>query len=243
MKVLVFLALGTSLALAQADAPIVQQGGDCTVNVSGSSNSASLVCNSVDPKLAEQIRAILKGTRRNEAAATEISQKLDQILKQMNKETVPPLVALRFVGQKYPALQPINESSVIARDMKYTVALWNMERPQDLSPLQIPTGTFDWLKPHTEGGPTNIFEHVTSELKDGDRLFGTMGVNCPDCSRGRTYVVYIVWGKGGWVSELKNEQSGGVFVPRNPTTDREAYFKRLEEIAPDPSRIPIADPQ
>lgn len=243
MKILSVLVLSASVAFAQANAPVTQQGGDCTVNVNGSNNTASLVCRSLDPKVAEQIRAILQGTRNNETATKEISGKLDQILKQMNKETVPPLVGLRFVGRKFPALQAINESSAIAKDIRWAVALWNMDRPADVNPLQIRSGTFDWLKPHDEGGPQNIFQPVVQSLKAGDRLFGTVSVNCPECSRGRTYIVYIVWGESGWFSEIDSEQDGRLIVPHHPETDRDAYFKSLEAAASGPSRIPIVDPQ
>ncbi len=242
MKILMVLVLGAQLALAQANAPVTQQGGDCSINVDGSNNTVSLVCKSVDPKLAEQITAILRGTHNNEKATKEISGKLDQILKQMNKETVPPLVGLRFVGRKFPALQGINESNAIARDIRWQVVLWDMDHPSDINPLQIPGGTFDWLKPHDEGGPQNIFQPVIPLLKAGDRLLGTASVNCPECSKGKTYIVYIVWGESGWFSEVSGED-GKVIVPRNPETGRDAYFKLLEAAASEGSRIPIVDPQ
>lgn len=89
MKILVILELGlASLAFSQAKAPVGQQAGDCSLNITGNSNSASLVCNGLDPKLAEQVRAILNGTRRNEKAAKEISQKLDLILKEIDRQTL-----------------------------------------------------------------------------------------------------------------------------------------------------------
>jgi hypothetical protein len=56
----------TSLAFSQTQGPVAQQAGDCSVNIAGNGNTASLICKGVDPKLAEQVRAILNGTRRSE---------------------------------------------------------------------------------------------------------------------------------------------------------------------------------
>jgi hypothetical protein len=99
MKLLVICSLvfgilgcGPALASAQDKSAVVQQAGDCSVNITGNNNTtASLVCNSVDPRLAEQIRAIVNGTRRNESAVREVSEKLDQIIKQMDQEAIPKL--------------------------------------------------------------------------------------------------------------------------------------------------------
>jgi hypothetical protein len=249
MKILIILVLtvgfSTSLAFTQAKTPVVQQGGDCSVNISGNHNTASLICRDVDRKLAEQIRAILNGTRRSENATKEVSEKLDQILKQINKETTPPTEALRFVYQKSPALIPVNQSNVIAKNIKWTVALWNMDLPDRDDPLPIPVSTFDWLRPNDEGGPQNLFDGplVAPLLKPGNRLFGSASVICPECTRGRTYILYIVWGESGWFLEVENEQSGRVLIPHNfLKASRTEYFKELEAAVPARSRTPIAGP-
>jgi hypothetical protein len=68
-----------------------------------------------------------------------------------------------------------------------------------------------------------------------------VSVLCPECSRGRTYIVYIVWGKSGWFSEVENEKTGKLIIPANFLKEaREAYFKALEAAVPEKSRIPIA---
>ena len=56
-----------------------------------------------------------------------------------------PDVALRFVYPKSPALVLVNQSAVIARDIKWTVVLWNMDLPDRNDPLPIPVSTFDWI--------------------------------------------------------------------------------------------------
>lgn len=68
-----------------------------------------------------------------------------------------PEIRLRFVYPKDPSLIVVNHSGAIARDIKWTVALWNMNLPDRNDPLPIPVSSFDWLKPHTEGGPQNLF--------------------------------------------------------------------------------------
>lgn len=180
MKLLILLSLSTCMAFAQIKTPIVQQGGDCSVNISGNKNTASLICSGVDPKLAEQVRAILNGTRRSQNAAKEISEKLDLILKQMNKEANHPTVGLRFVYPKSPALVLINQSGVIAKDLKWSVSLWNLDLPDRNDPLPIPVSAFDWLRPNDEGRPENLFETplIAPLLKAGNRLFGSASVIC-----------------------------------------------------------------
>ena len=153
-----------------------------------------------------------------------------------------PDVALRFVYPKSPALVLANQSAVIARDIKWLVILWNMDLPDRNDPLPIPVSTFDWIRPHTQGGPQNLFGSpiVASLLKPGNRLFGSASVICPECARGRTYIVYIVWDDGGWFSEVENEKSGNPLTPPNfLEASRIEYFKALEAAASTQSRTPI----
>jgi hypothetical protein len=155
-----------------------------------------------------------------------------------------PDVTLRFVYPTAPALILTNQSAIIAKNIKWTVVLWNMDLPDRNDPLPIPVGTFDWIKPHDEGGPLALFNSppVSSLLKQGNRLFGCASVDCPNCDRGRTYIVYITWGEGGWFSELKNEKSGRIIVPPDfSKASRIEYFKALEAAVPRKMRVPIGD--
>ena len=110
--------------------------------------------------------------------------------------------------------------------------------------MPIPVSTFDWIRPHDESGPLNLFSaaNVASLLKPGDRLFGSASVTCPECPRGRTFIVYIVWEKGGWFAEIENEKSGKIIIPSNFLKEtRDEYFKTLETTVPTQSRIPISE--
>jgi hypothetical protein len=155
-----------------------------------------------------------------------------------------PDVALRFVYPKSPALVLVNQSAVIARDIKWTVLLWNMDLTDRSDPLPIPVGKFDWIRPHDQGGPQNLFgsQHVAPLLKPGNRLFGSASVDCPECARGRTYIVYIVWDESGWFSEVENGKPGKPLLPLNALKDsRIKYFKALEAMAPAQSRTSIGE--
>jgi hypothetical protein len=143
-----------------------------------------------------------------------------------------------------PALTVVNKSAVLAKDIKWTVALWNMDLQDRNDPLPLPVGTFDWIRPDNEGGPQNLFDGplVSPLLKSGNRLFGSASVICPECARGRTYIVYIVWGEGGWFSEIENETSGKILIPPNfLKATRLEYFKALEAAAPTHLRTSIME--
>lgn len=151
-------------------------------------------------------------------------------------------VALRFVYPKSPALVILNQSDVVVREIKWTVVLWNLNIPDRLDPLPIPVSTFDWLRPHDKGGPQTLFgiAGVAPLVKPGDRLVGSATVICPECTRGRTYFVYIIYDNGGWFAEVENEQSGHLFIPANTTKEGLLdYLKIIENQVPEGSRVPI----
>ncbi len=153
-----------------------------------------------------------------------------------------PDLALRFIYSESPALVLINQSPVVAKDIKWTVAVWNMDLPERNDPLPIPVSTFDFIRPNNESGPQNLFDTLTVKplLKPGDRLFGSASVCSPGCIQGRTYVIYIVWGKSGWFAEVREEKSGNILIPKNfSKAYRDLYFKTLERKISIPSRIPI----
>lgn len=159
-------------------------------------------------------------------------------------EAKSPDVSLRFIYSKNPNLVIVNQSDSIARDMKWMLAIWNMDLPDRNDPLPIPISTFDWLKPHTVSGPLGLFSNslVSPLLKPGDHLFGSASISCPNCSRGRTYIVYIIYGKSGWYSEVEGEGSGNLIIPKNFLRNtRETYFRELEAQVPQKNRIPIVD--
>jgi hypothetical protein len=233
-QILAFIAFGSSLA-SPLTAQNQQQAGDCSINVSGNGNSATLVCKRIDATLAKQIQTILNGTRQNTGELKELSAQLDQII-----HPPQPDVFLKLVNPIEPMLVIVNPSIAVARDMKYAVELWNSARPDENDPLQIPTGSFDWLKGHSEGGPNKLFTaSIASSLKPGDKLYGSATVNCPACVRGRSYFVCIEWGKGGWMAET-DDPKGMIVVPAQNTREgRLAFFQAIEQTIPTNKRMVI----
>jgi hypothetical protein len=74
----ILVAISTCLALKQAEAQVAQHAGDCSVNINGNNNKlASLVCHEIDPKLAEQIRAIVNQILAKQLTATEAKKLFD----------------------------------------------------------------------------------------------------------------------------------------------------------------------
>ena len=80
IRIVAALVVGGAFPAFPQSAPASQRAGDCSVNISGKDNTASLVCSGVDVKVAKQIQAIVRGMQRNESAVKEISEKLDRIL-------------------------------------------------------------------------------------------------------------------------------------------------------------------
>ena len=118
-----------------------------------------------------------------------------------------PDVTIRLVSPLEPSLLLINTSGQVAREIKYSFLLWNLDRPgllQDRNPLQIPTATFDYIRPHEQSGPIAFFRNpaVQPQLKPGNHIAGVAMVTCPNCSYTRSFWVYIAWGESGWISEV-----------------------------------------
>jgi hypothetical protein len=67
-----------------------------------------------------------------------------------------------------------------------------------------------------------------SQVKLGDRLVGSAFVDCPECSKGHTYLVSITYGQGGWFVELKSDKTkkGGPATPLNTSLDGEKSILR-----------------
>jgi hypothetical protein len=161
--------------------------------------------------------------------------------------TIParPDVTLRFIYPTGPALQLINQSGVTARDIKWTVAVWNLDLPDRTNPLPIPVTTFDFIMPHSSGGLQSLFDApmVASLLHTGDHLIGSASVSCPDCARGRTFIVYIIWGHEGWFTEVLDKTGGELLIPRHFTKPEiEKYAHDLLSLVPQSARTPIGDP-
>lgn len=145
----------------------------------------------------------------------DVCAKFSAFIKPTQVEDRPDF-SLRLVYPESPALVISNPSNKVVREIKYSFALWNL-RANSITPLPIKVATFDWIGAKSSGGPQLIFE-PTFNLKKGDQIVGSMSASCPEGTRGRTYLVSLVWGEGGWTAELEKEKSGSLIVPEGKLT-------------------------
>jgi hypothetical protein len=164
--------------------------------------------------------------------------------------SLAPDVAIRFVYPKAPALLLVNQSDQIARQIKWSAAIWNIDDPRTYAnpnagpnnhdPLPISVQTFDFLRPKATGGPQTLFDERL--IKPGQRLFGTVSVVCPDCQRGRTYFVHITWGEGGWYTEIADRTEGELVIPHHFTKELvQKYYTESLALIPDNVRNAIPE--
>jgi hypothetical protein len=170
------------------------------------------------------------------------------------EENERPDVTLSFAFAKSPTLMLSNQSNKLARSIRWTVVLWNLDNPMAYSnpsapdtahePLPIPTSTIDFIRPRSKTGPLNLFDfpNIRSYVKPSNHLIGSASVICAECERGHTFLVDIILNTGGWYPELANVTSGDVMIPKRLTKQNVVvYFKDLIEQVPEKDRVPIVD--
>jgi hypothetical protein len=153
-----------------------------------------------------------------------------------------PDVIARFVYPKSPALVLVNRSDKIARQIKWSAAIWNLDDPRTyVNPnppkLLMTHCLFPSLLRLLEAAlirwPSNHFNE--QYIKPGQRLFGSISVICPECSRGHTYVVSIIWGTGGWYTEILDRRDGELVISQHFTKDLvAAYHEELQKKSQSP---------
>jgi hypothetical protein len=264
MKIIALIAIfafafAGSQALGQGKSSSDQKAGNCSILVEGNGNTASIKCESIDANLAAQIRELVNASRRDEGTKKDFADKLDQIISmvaqlnrgdrveasvqkaQPDQTGEPPQVGLGFVYSKEPSVVIYNQSNVVARDIIWEVVLWDVDS-HDWNPLQIPTGSINWLRPHDPGGPNMILKPFEAKFTPGTHLLGSAIVSCATCVQGRTYIVDITWGQGGWFSETETVKPGRLIVPADTSADKwSVFFSSLEAVVPVEKRIPITD--
>ena len=153
-----------------------------------------------------------------------------------------PEVTLSFVGPKDPDIQIHNPSNVVAENIKWALAVWDVDNPSRHDPLPFPADTFDFLTPKGSSLPIALFSRpqIAPLVKSGDVIFGSATVSCPHCLRGRTFWIYIKLGSEGWYSEVKSVTNGG-FVDLSPTPYLEDSVREFIKTIPDHDRNPIQE--
>jgi hypothetical protein len=191
-------------------------------------------------------------TKKDIPTAVEVAHELAKMQKpttaltglKSTERAATPDVVIRFVNRQDPLLVVENRSGVVAKEIKWVVALWNTSLADRDDPLPIPVSSFDWLKGHAESGAQSLFDSqlVKPLVKAGDHLLGSAVVMCAACPAGHTYVVSIVMGSGGWYTKDKESTDGNLLVPSNFHKDvREAFLAGLQSMVPGPKRVLIDD--
>jgi hypothetical protein len=163
--------------------------------------------------------------------------------------TLAPDVTLRFIYPDRPALLLINNSDKVAKQIKWTVVLWNLDDPRAFSnnphppdvhePFPIPVSTFDFIPAHSTGGPQGLLgTPIASYIRSGNRLVGTASVNCADCDRGHSYVISTIVDQGGWFSEI-DLKNGDLVIPPKLTKQSVIEYAKAIEAVPTDKRISI----
>lgn len=154
-----------------------------------------------------------------------------------------PTPTLRLVYPSFPALIFQNRSKKVVKNIKWACGIWNVCLPNHVDPLPIRIQIFDFIRAGQDGGPQNLLNpEALSLVKPGDQLVGSIAFTCPDCDSERVYVISIVWGKGGWYSELPQQKQGGLITPKLVTADGlKAFANDLERMVPSEKRVPISD--
>jgi hypothetical protein len=148
----------------------------------------------------------LRLTTARERAATAAS-KTEEL-----RPVVKPDLSIRLVYPNAFALIIHNDSTVLAREAKYWFGIWNLDHldvHKNCIILPIPSAEADWIKPGETAGPVAVLSlpTVAPLIKPKDRLFGFIGLNCPECVSVRTYFVYAVSGEGGWYYRIPDGQT------------------------------------
>jgi hypothetical protein len=154
-------------------------------------------------------------------------------------------VTMRLVYPQRPALLLENISDVVASQIKWTVALMNIDGADAGKPAQIPIGVFDFIRGREQGGPQNLFDppNIVKTPANGQQLFGWVQVTCPACAKIRYWWTYIKFGSHGWyveVSKERHEEINRKLREGNPYSDQDV--DRVLSIVPANERVAIKDP-
>lgn len=154
-----------------------------------------------------------------------------------------PDVMARLVGVAAPSFQIENVSGKPAKQVKAVFALWNRDAKGDpMQFLQVPSYTLDFVRPRQASIPWQMFQPVVGSFKYGNRIFGTILLNCADCEKGRAYAVYITWGKGGWYADMPGARTDTVSLPKGwDKLDIGVWADQFTASIPEGNRKPIRD--
>jgi hypothetical protein len=163
----------------------------------------------------------------------------------------PPAVDVTalFVSRLQPSIILSNNSSRTASSIIWSPVLFNLTdaynivasgRDDVVQPLQIPAQRLDFLKAGQKSLQIDIFQGRIHGLKYGDKIFGSVTINCQDCGRGHTFIYFVAIGQSGWVWEDTKLDSGYALVPvTGMATSIIKFYNQLNSLIPQDKRLSI----
>jgi hypothetical protein len=136
------------------------------------------------------------------------------------KEPAQPLpvpeISAMFIQATSPGIVLFNRSQVVVHDPTCALQMWNLSKTP---PITFPSfdapQTNRFIKPGT-GVVAASFDNPTMKplLSDGDRIFGYVSADCPECKDTRFYWLYAVYNHPteSWYSEIPVGTSMNVFA-------------------------------
>jgi hypothetical protein len=230
VNVVVLILAVVSLKIALSSYHDAQEGGkkqQDTLDASRTALEASVV-------IANKQQELLKKSL--EASQSQFSLIQDQWRRELER----PDVALLLLYPQQLSVLIVNVSpDKVARQIMYEARFWNMTNVMQGSFQFVGSvvRSVEYIRPKGAIGPNPLEFHPSSGpgLKAGDRLFGYLTVQCPDCARLRTYwASYEVGGEGFYKEGKWNDFP---FVQFNPgiaesVVSRFRSQKRLLRISP-----------
>jgi O-acetyl-ADP-ribose deacetylase len=127
-----------------------------------------------------------------------------------------PEVTAKFVQGTSPGIIVLNNSQVVVRDPSCSVVMWNFSKTP---PISLPTynqpNPGQFIKP----GAGLILATVDNpsmkpQIAAGDKLFGYVSVDCPECKTARFYWLFVIYGQpmDAWYSEVPKGQQVDVLA-------------------------------
>jgi hypothetical protein len=117
-----------------------------------------------------------------------------------------PGISAYFVRGTSPGVVLLNPSPVVVRDPSCSIVMWDLTKNP---PVSLPTfnqyNPGQYIKPG-EGLLLATLDNpsMKPQIDVGDKVFGFVSIDCPDCRTARFYWLYVAYGKPdeAWYSEV-----------------------------------------
>lgn len=161
---------------------------------------------------------------------------------QLRGYLVRPDVQLFVQQPMEPLFRLVNPTSVLAREPKYQVTLFDLDDPtaNGARNLEIPVKVLEWILPKGAIGPWSFFSlsKIAGTVPKGHVVFGWVALQCPNCQQPRHYWVLIKRGETAWYSEIPPDEWPSITKNLSAVVDVGTnYPALLERLAPIERRV------